>query len=359
MFMIRNVALTVTDTMTHFRPTTQTGKTCHALLGLLASLVFCPVPAVAQEADFTLQGFIFDSSSATPIGDVVLELDGIALEARSGPDGAFVITDVPPGGHTLMAFKDAFVSKAFEFSIPPNSPSTIDMGVLALARVVVREVTVFGTVSDATNNRPIESVRIAINDTVIAITELDGGFAVQRRIAQGFNRLTVQRFGYETLFRDIEIEPTSTEISLMVTLERQVTRLRNIVVETEEPALNKKLEGFYERRAQGVGQFLGPEEIARIPASRASDILRRMPALSVRPLPGQTEIMINRCLRHLARVYVDGLEVFDADIDLMLNALDIAAVEVYTGGAQIPLQFNRPAPRKCGVVIIWTKIGRP
>ena len=344
--------------MTNFRTITN-GKRWPPLLVLLASLAFRPVPTVAQEAGVTLQGFIFDSSSATPIGGVVLELDGVALEARSGADGAFVIVDVPPGGHTLMAFKDAFVSKAFEFSIPPNGPSTIDMGVLALARVLVKEVTIFGTVSDGTNNRPIESVRIAINDTVIAITELDGGFAVQRELAQGSNRLTVQRFGYETLFRDIEVEPTSTEISLMVTLQRQITRLSDIVVEADEPALNRRLEGFYERRTQGVGQFLGPEEIARIPASRASDILRRMPALTVRPLPGQTEITIRRCLQGVARVYVDGLEVINADIDLMLNALDIAAVEAYTGGAQIPLQFNRPAARKCGVVVIWTKIGNP
>ena len=64
MVMVRKVALTVTDTMTHFRPTTRTGKTCQALLGLLASLAFCPVPAVAQEAGFTLQGFIYNRAVA-------------------------------------------------------------------------------------------------------------------------------------------------------------------------------------------------------------------------------------------------------------------------------------------------------
>jgi hypothetical protein len=348
-------ALTVTDAMTHFRPITQHGKRCPALLGFLASLAFCPVPAVAQEAGVTLQGFIFDSSSATPIGDVVLQLDGVALDTRSGADGAFVITDVPPGGHTLMAFKDAFVTKAFEFSVPPNSPSTIDMGVLALARVVVREVTIWGTVSDASSSRPIESVRVAINDTVVAITELDGGFAIKRRVAEGLNRLTVQRIGYETLFQDFDVEPNSVEISLMVTLQPQAARLVDIIVETDRPTFNKKLEGFYQRRQHERGQFLGPEQIARIPASRTSDILRRIPTLTVRPLPGTTEIMLTRCLRYLPRFYLDGVEMNTPDIDLTLSPIDIAAVEVYAGGAQIPLQFNRPAPGRCGVVVIWTK----
>ncbi len=259
----------------------------------------------------------------------------------------------------MMAFKDAFVTKAFEFSVPPNSPSTIDMGVLALVRVVVREVTVFGTVSDATNNRPIESVRIAINDTVIAITELDGGFAVQRRIAQGFNRLTVQRFGYETLFQDIEIEPTSTEISLMVTLERQVPRLRDIVVETEEPVLNKNLEGFYKRRDSEPGRFLTPEQVARISANRTTDILARIPGVRVVPGAMHSSFTLARCLRNRPRVYIDGLEFFNVDLDLTLNPSDVAAVEVYTGGAQIPIEFNRPARGRCGLVVIWTKTGRP
>ena len=131
------------------------------------------------------------------------------------------------------------------------------MGVLALSTVALREVTFFGVVSDAATRRPIGSVRIAINDTVIAITESDGGFAVARRVAEGANRLAVQRFGYETLFQPFDIEPTSTEISLMITLEPDVPRLRDIVVEAEEPLVNRKLDGFYERRQRESGQFLG------------------------------------------------------------------------------------------------------
>ncbi len=55
------------------------------------------------------------------------------------------------------------------------------------------------------------------------------------------------------------------------------------------------------------------------------------------------------------RVYVDGQELSSADIDLTLNPGDISAVEVYTGGAQMPPEFNRPAPGRCGVIVIWTK----
>ncbi len=341
--------------MTLVKPAARERTIGRVLLGILTFVVVSAHPMLGQNSAVTLRGFIFDSIMATPVEGVSLELDGMALETTSDADGAFAIADVSNGGHTLMAFKNGYVDKAFGFLIQPNSPETIDMGVLALARVVVREVTIFGTVSDASSRRPIESVRVAINDTVVAITELDGGFAIKRRVAEGLNRLTVQRIGYETLFQNFDVEPTSTEMSLMITLQPRAARLTTIVVETDAPVLNKKLEGFYQRRQSERGQFLTPEQVARIPASRTSDILRRIPTLTVRPLGRTTEIMLTRCLRYLPRFYLDGVEVNNSDIDLTVSPTDVAAVEVYTGGAQIPLQFNRAAAGRCGVVVIWTK----
>ena len=349
------ILLAVIDAMTLSKHAVRQYRITRVLLGLLTFAVVPAHPMLGQDRAVTLRGFVFDSTMATPVEDVSLELDGMALETTSDADGAFAIGDVSNGGHTLMVFKNGYVGKAFEFLIQPNSPETIDMGVLALARVVVREITIFGTVSDASSRRPIESVRVAINDTVVSITELDGGFAIKRRVAEGFNRLTVQRIGYETLFQNFDVEPTSTEMSLMITLQPQAARLVDIIVETDRPTFNKKLEGFYARRQHERGQFLGPEQIARIPASRTSDILRRIPTLTVRPLPGTTEIMLTRCLRYLPRFYLDGVEINTPNIDLTLSPIDIAAVEVYAGGAQIPLEFNRPAPGRCGVVLIWTK----
>jgi len=54
-------------------------------------------------------------------------------------------------------------------------------------------------------------------------------------------------------------------------------------------------------------------------------------------------------------ILVDYLEFSEADIDFALNRQDIAAVEVYTSGACIPPEFNRPALGRCGVVFVWTK----
>jgi hypothetical protein len=210
-------------------------------------------------------------------------------------------------------------------------------------------------VSDALTRGPVEGVRISINDTLIAVTDEAGDFSVQQRIADGVERLTVQRIGYEILVQQFRIEPLATEMNLMIDLTPQAERLTDIVVESDFPAWNRKLEGFYERVQQNIGQFLTPEEVARIPASKTTDILRRVAGVRVTPGHVTSQFALARCLQYEPRVYVDGHELFSADIDLTLDPEDISAVEVYSGGAEMPPEFNRSAPGKCGVVVIWTK----
>jgi hypothetical protein len=324
-------------------------------LGLVVAAVVSTAPAHGQGGAATLRGFILDSATAEALGDASLELDGVQLSTKTDVEGSFAIGDVPTGTHTLMVHKIGFVPRAFEFRIQPSGPQTIDMGVLALARIRLRDVTVFGNVSDASTRGPIEGVRISINETLIAVTDPVGDFSVQRRIADGVNRLTVQRIGYETLVQDFRIEPLATEITLMIDLPPQAERLTDIVVESYRPVMNRKLGGFYQRLRQNIGQFLTPDEVAQIPASKATDILRRVAGLRVFPGDVKSEFAVARCVRYQPRVYVDGHELSNADIDLTLNPRDISAVEVYAGGAETPPEFNRPAPGRCGVVVIWTK----
>ncbi len=328
---------------------------CHTFLGLVVAAVVSTAPAYGQGGAVTLRGFIFDSATAEALGDASLELDGVQLSTKTDVEGSFAISNVPTGTHTLIVHKIGFVPRAFEFLIQPSDPQTIDMGVLALAKIQTRDVTVFGNVSDASTKGPIEGVQIAINDTLIAVTDPVGDFSVQRRIADGVNRLTVQRIGYKTLVQEFRIEPLATEITLMIDLPPEAERLTDIVVESHPPALNRKLEGFYKRLRQDIGQFLTPEEVAQIPASMATDILRRVAGLRVFPGDVKSEFALARCLRYQPRVYVDGHELTSADIDLTLNPRDISAVEVYTGDVAMPPEFNRPAPGRCGVVVIWTK----
>ena len=77
---------------------------------------------------------------------------------------------------------------------------------------------------------------------------------------------------------------------------------------------------------------------------------RAAPQLSVRTRP-------DPCFMD---VYIDGALVYtkamtEAPFDLNSIGLShIAAIEVYTGPATMPAEFNRTS-RECGVIAIWTR----
>jgi hypothetical protein len=58
------------------------------------------------------------------------------------------------------------------------------------------------------------------------------------------------------------------------------------------------------------------------------------------------------------RYFVDGASypLYGQSIDVMVQVVDIGAIEVYPGGASVPPQFGgREAA--CGVIAIWTRQG--
>lgn len=53
---------------------------------------------------------------------------------------------------------------------------------------------------------------------------------------------------------------------------------------------------------------------------------------------------------------VDNITLFTGqgwDIDFAVSPIDIAAIEVYTSLAELPVEFRRGG--SCGAVVIWTK----
>ncbi|MCZ6917888.1 MAG: carboxypeptidase regulatory-like domain-containing protein [Gemmatimonadetes bacterium] len=322
---------------------------------LLLVAVGAPI-AAAQERTVTLTGWVIDSTSGDPIGQAMLILDGAVLRVASESDGAFVIENVSEGPHTLLVQKHAFATKTFEFVITPDHPASIDVGVFGLAEALLQEVVLVGAVTDLRSGEGVGATPIMLNGRVIVLADTEGEFAVTMMMPGGVNVLEVRRVGYEPLTVELQIEPETTELTLDITLRTAAVPLRPVVVETAPAPVSRRLQGFYERKRYENGTFLTPEQIDRISAQRVTDILRTIPGLRVYGSGMNVRIDIPRCLRNLQpRILVDNLEYAHSNIDIGLQPQDIAAVEVYTAGARIPVQYNRPGSRTCGVILIWTK----
>ena len=326
-----------------------------AFLWSLVALGAFTTPVHGQQRTVTLMGFVFDSTTGAPIVQVLLTLDGIDLPASTDALGAFVVRGVRTGTHMLIMQKPGFGSRTFEFVIGADHPATIDIGVIGLGKASLHDIVIMGTVTDVSSGAPVGGTPIMLNGTVVVLTDTNGEFAFRSQISVGVNRLEVQRVGYEPLSQELHVGPETTELALNIRLEPAVTPLADIIVEAEAPPESRRLRDFYRRRGSEIGVFLTPEQIARIPGQLVTDVLRRVPGLQVIRTGMELMIRAPRCLRFPPRILVDYLEFSEADIDFALNRQDIAAVEVYTSGARIPTEFNRPAAGKCGLVLIWTK----
>ena len=326
-----------------------------AFLWFLVALGAFPTPVHGQQRTVTLTGFVFDSTTGSPIVRVLLTLDGIDLPASTDARGAFVVRGVGTGAHMLIMHKWGFGSRTFEFAIDADHPAAIDIGVIGLGKAPLHDVVLIGSVTDVSTGEPVGGTPIMLNGTVAVLADTYGEFAFRLQIPVGVSRLEVLRVGYEPLSQELNVGPETTELQLNIRLQPAATPLADIIVEAEAPPDSRRLRDFYRRRGSEIGVFLTPEQIARIPGQLVTDVLRRVPGLQVIRTGMELMIRAPRCLRFPPRILVDYLEFSEADIDFALNRQDIAAVEVYTSGARIPTEFNRPAAGKCGLVLIWTK----
>jgi hypothetical protein len=236
---------------------------------------------------------------------------------------------------------------------------------------------VSGVVTEAGTGQPVRDAIVQVLGAgSTAKTDSAGAFAFSGIVA-GDHRLAVRRVGYAAsdfafaipAGRPVHLPPGQLE------LEPIPTALDPIVVEADLYE-NRKLAGFFQRRERGMGDFITRAEFAQLSPAHTTDILRLVPAIRVRANPNYYRrkedgtLDTRRFVVESARigspfvweeecpaiVYVDGNyygTTLDEDIDQLVFASDIDAIEAYHGG-QVPPRFNIRGS-SCGVILIWTQ----
>ena len=125
--------------------------------------------------------------------------------------------------------------------------------------------------------------------------------------------------------------------------------------------------GFYQRLEQNQGgMFITREQIERQRYVQLVDILRQIPAFEVQWGPG-ADFRDSRLMRVRLRqalsfrecwsiFYLNGQQVEPESV-LNLNPQEIEGMEIYTNNV-VPAQFNSSMGAACGVIVIWTAVGR-
>lgn len=127
------------------------------------------------------------------------------------------------------------------------------------------------------------------------------------------------------------------------------------------------LSGSYEREAQGLGHYIGPEKIEEKPEARyISDFLWEVPGFRLMPADNFASSGYVPMMRSAATlrgycvpdVYLDGIPQPEANrLDEIITPWNFEGIEVYRGASEVPSKFTS-AGSACGVILLWTRKGR-
>ena len=216
--------------------------------------------------------------------------------------------------------------------------------------------TVIGTVSTA-DGTPVASARIRVLGTALTTVADGRGLFRIADVPAAAHTLDVRMLGYTPLEHAVDVAAGDT-FNIRIVLVPIPLEPLDIV---ERSALTPGLVGFEERRARGPGFFFDRESILRMQARQFTDILRRVPGLQVRPVSGSYGNVSIQTRGSGCQVlfYMNGTP-FPMPPDYPINTYvapeDVVGVEVYSS-SEIPAQFNSSRHARCGVIVIWTRVG--
>lgn len=228
-----------------------------------------------------------------------------------------------------------------------------------------------------------------------AQTDSAGRFRL-RDVPKGRMRVVVRALGFAPDTADVEFEPNLTVVRDFLLADEPV-ELAGVRVTGEAPAVGSAaIRDFEERRRRGIGRFLDRSQISRFDNNRTGSLLRTVAGVDVKVGGSKAWISGGRALgsgrgafsqvrkedvldrQDIAAgaplacymdVYVDGALVYNSSVLTNRRAQEasplfdvnsippseIEAIEVYTGSAQIPPQYNKTGGG-CGVLLIWTRV---
>ena len=216
------------------------------------------------------------------------------------------------------------------------------------------------------------------------VTSRDGRFHLAG-VPVGPQVLLFRLIGYQPQQWD-HVFAAADSIGVEIVMGRGVQWLPTITTVSRQPQASPKMAGYYQRKELGFGTFIEDSLLRSREHSLLSDVLRRVPGLTMGYLGdgGGYGVMMSRAMttrtrpigasartpeereagtRCYAQVYLDGIRVYAPgqltgdkrgfSID-QFRVSDVQAIEIYKGAASTPAQFNATGSA-CGTIVLWTR----
>jgi hypothetical protein len=216
-----------------------------------------------------------------------------------------------------------------------------------------------GRVADAVGSAIVNAEVLVANTSIRAETGSDGRFELAA-VPSGPVEVVVRRMGFSPA--KIPLDLSAGELrDIRVLLSPVAMVIDSVAIKAEAPPVEKNFGGFETRKARGFGTFITREQIEKKNPRVVTDLFRTVSGVKVvreNGVPTIVSARLGTTISCPVRYYVDGTyyPLYGQSVDLLVEPVDIGAIEVYPGGATIPPQFGG-RESGCGVVAIWTRQG--
>ncbi len=356
----------------------------------------CP-PTPPNDSSGAVAGLVRDAATGDPVAGATVVLSweevgvsarGLNREVRRVPttvraDGGFLVcgvpTDVPlaasastPNATSGLIELSAPVRGLLlqRFSLGPAAvgaaaapTDSADARLAGPVRPAAGTARVAGRVLGP-DQQPLARAAVRVWGTAgRAQTSADGRFAIDSLPAGTFT-VEVVAIGLQPSRTAVDLENGRTA-EVAPTLIRQAAQLERVAVIGTGAPRSGLLDDFERRRRTGQGQYFTRAEIAKSGTTALTDVLRTKSLSSLRIIPtGARGNVLRGRAGCLPQVWLDGNVIRGGanDIDTIVSAQAVDAIEVYGSGAIIPAQYNLTGsggslsggPVSCGAVLIWT-----
>ena len=208
-----------------------------------------------------------------------------------------------------------------------------------------------------TLGKPLSGAEVQIVGTSLRGSTDGAGRVALLAVPAGKAVLHVRRLGFAERKIPISVTPGMSEPS-RYRMTPVAADLKEVVVRAsglkpDRYANTGRFDGFYHRRATGNGTFLTREIIDKRNAQKSEDLLRMVTGVRIRYRGLFPSVQFMRCPQ--VALYIDGIRSHDPSRDYFnLSPLDIEAMEVYHGMAQVPPEFS-PKPNDCAAIVVWSR----
>ncbi len=210
-----------------------------------------------------------------------------------------------------------------------------------------------GSVRSSINGLPVAGVMIAVRGTqIFDVTNAAGSFALAG-LPSGRQMIRILYRDSVSYEHQIRLTAGKT-LTLSVLLDVDAIELAPIVVEAKTLRAERSLAGFYDRRKWGFGRFYTRQD------------LERHRGLPLQSLLGESGVSMRCRLRDcipltwsagrqcIMSLYLDGVRLPSDQLDL-IHLDDLAGVEVYKRGFDVPVEFQSRFGNECGAALMWSR----